>query len=265
MEILRHRNLAQFLAFFPKIKNSMSEWRLVNISLGKGSGGSIFSVARKLLGFLSHTDGQIIVCNSHELLALIKTGKSSDVELLKKDILGRLPEYDCTIAIVETTPDGLQKIELSFMKGEGEGIPEQKQGVSVMLQERQKRHKNIILIADDDLFVRTLLKKTLESHGTVTSLEDGTKVVDTYLEIMPDILILDIHLPGQSGFEILDEILMFDQDAYIIMLSSDSDKDNVLNTRKMGAKGFIAKPFTKEKLEEALWKCPTMTRKGESK
>jgi len=262
MEILRHNNLAQFLSFFPKIRNSMSEWRLINISLGNEDSGNIFNIARKLLGFLSHMDGQIIVCSRRELLALVKTGKGSDVELLKKDILGRLPEYECTISIVETTPDGLQKIELSFKKGQGEGIPEQRQGASLMLQERQRRPENIILIADDDLFIRSLLKKSLQPHGAVTVLENGAEVVDTYLKIMPDILILDIHLPGLSGFEILDEILMFDQDAYVIMLSSDSAKDNVISTKKMGAKGFIAKPFTKEKLEEALWKCPTI-RKGE--
>ena len=130
-----------------------------------------------------------------------------------------------------------------------------------MLQERQQRQDNIILIADDDLLIRSMLKKSLGSYGDVTVLEDGTEVVDVYLKILPDILFLDIHLPGQSGFDILDEILMFDQDAYVVMLSSDSDKDNVLNTRKMGAKGFLAKPFTKEKLEESLWKCPTIVKK----
>ena len=75
MEILRHSNLAQFLGFFPKIRNSMNEWRLVNISLGKDAGGGIFYVARKLLGFLSHTDGQILICSKRELLALVKTGR----------------------------------------------------------------------------------------------------------------------------------------------------------------------------------------------
>jgi len=238
----------------------MNEWRLVNISLGEGAGGSIFCVGRKLLGFLSHTDGQILICSRHELLALVKTGKGSEVESLKKDILDRLPEYECKIAVVETTNEGLQKLQLNFGQGSGEAIPERSSGESLMLLERQKRSENIILMADDDPVIRAVTEKYLGPYGAITSLKDGADVVDTYLKIMPDILILDIHLPGMSGFEILDEILMFDQDAYVIMLSADSGKDNVINTKKMGAKGFIAKPFTKVKLEEALWKCPTMIR-----
>ena len=68
-------------------------------------------------------------------------------------------------------------------------------------------------------------------------------------------------MPGKSGIDILEEILMFDQTAFIVMLSADTAKDNVLETRKLGAKGFVAKPFTKEKLVDMLQKCPTMKMK----
>jgi two-component system chemotaxis response regulator CheY len=261
MEVLRHHDLKQFLNFFPKIKNTISEWRLVSVSLEKGSAGSIFYMARKLKGFLSHTDGQILICNSRELLALVKTGKGSDIEQLQTDIKGRFSEYECTTSVVETTNDGLHKLELHFGTGDKSGILGHAGGASLMLHERQERQENVILIADDDLLVLSMLKKGLEPYGAVTALQDSTEVVDTCLQIMPDILILDLHLPGQSGLEILDEIMMFDQDAYILMLSSDTDRENVLKTSKMGAKGFLAKPFTKEKLEDALWKCPPMTRK----
>ena len=102
MEVLRHHDLKQFLAFFPKIRNTISEWRLVNVSLEKDSTGSIFYIARKLRAFLSHTDGQILICNNRDLLVLVKTGKGSEIEQLQKDILGRFPDYDCTVAVVES-------------------------------------------------------------------------------------------------------------------------------------------------------------------
>lgn len=261
MEVLRHHDLKQFLAFFPKIKATIHEWRLVNVSLEAGSSGSIFYVARKLSSFLSHTDGQILICNKNELLALVKTGKDSDMESLQRDILMRFPDYSCVISVAETTNDGLHKLELRFADMKWDGIPLPKNDASLMFQEREQRQQNVILIADDDVVVLAQLKSFLEPYATVVTLQDDSEVVDTCLQIMPDILILDIHLPGQSGLDILDEILMFDQDAYILMLSADTDRSNVLTARKMGAKGFIAKPFTKEKLEEALWKCPTMKRK----
>ena len=263
MEIIQHNNLTQFLAFIPKIKNDIHEWRLINISLTKSADGSIFYIAKKLWEFLKKSEGEIFICNSREILALVKTGVNADMDALKKGIKNSFAEYECVIDIVETTQAGLQKIEIRLRqeKTGDETIASANSAASLIVRAREKRQSNVIMIAEDDMFMRSLIKKGVEAHGSITALEDGSTVVDTYLKILPDILFLDIHLPVRSGIEILSEILTFDRDAYIVMLSSDSAKDNVLNTQKIGARGFIAKPFTKEKLEETLWKCPTIMQK----
>src|ERR1700733_808777 len=103
MEIIQHNNKAQFLAFVPKIKGSIQEWRLVNISFGKGVEGSIFYIAKKLWSFMHDSEGQIFICSSGELLALARTGTDLDVSALKKNIQGCFPEYECIIDVVETT------------------------------------------------------------------------------------------------------------------------------------------------------------------
>ena len=261
MNVLQHNNLSKFLACFPKIKKTIKEWSLINISLSGDAEISVFSVTKNLWDFFKDTEGDLLICNSREILALVKTGKNADIGDLQKKLQSRFPGHGFVLDVVETTKDGLMKIEMRFqnekkISGNGGGDPQ----ISLMLRVRQQRKSNVILIADDDLFMRSLVVKAMEPHGSVVALEDGANVVDTYLKILPDLLFLDIHLPVQSGSEILKEILIFDQDAYIVMLSADSAKENVINSRTSGAKGFIAKPFTKEKLEEALWRCPTITR-----
>lgn len=257
MDFIPHSNLTQFLSFCARIKPEIRAWKLVNVSLSKGSGGSIFFIAKRMRESLSDMSGEIFICNSRELLCMIRTGEDTDVPALQKKIKAGFSEYECQVEIVDTTREGLQKIELR-LKQESGGGAQSASGESLLLRERQNRAENVILIADDDMFMRSLVRKGVEGHGTVSERETGETVVDTYLQILPDIVFLDIHMPGKSGIDILEEILMFDQNAFIVMLSADSAKDNVLETKKLGAKGFIAKPFTKDKLIDMMQKCPTL-------
>jgi len=259
MDFLPHSNLTQFLAFCAGIKQEIRAWKLVNVSLSKGT-GSIFYIAKKMRETLSDMSGEIFICNSHELLCLVKAGENADLAALQKRIQSGFSEYECHVEVVDTTREGLQKIELR-LKQECTAETSGPAGESLLLKERQRREENIILVADDDMFMRSLVKKGVEGYGAAHECETGETVVDRYLQTLPDVVFLDIHMPGKSGIDILEEILMFDQHAFIVMLSADSGKENVLETKKIGAKGFIAKPFTKEKLIDMLQKCPTVRMK----
>jgi two-component system chemotaxis response regulator CheY len=103
------------------------------------------------------------------------------------------------------------------------------------------------------------LAKYFQGRGRVPEFENTDNTVETDLEKPLDIVFLDIHLPGGSGIDILVDILSFDDSAYVILISGDSIKDKIMNGKKFGAKGFIAKPFTKEKLESFYEKCPTIS------
>jgi two-component system chemotaxis response regulator CheY len=123
---------------------------------------------------------------------------------------------------------------------------------------RKNRAENIVMVADDDMFMRSLVHKNFKDRAQIIEHGDAGTIVESYLEMLPDILFLDIHLPGGSGVEILSELTSFDDTAHVIIISSDSVKDNVLEARKLGAKGFVAKPFTPEKLDACYEKCPTI-------
>lgn len=217
---------------------------------------NIMHVARKLEDFFSDRECKICICNQAELLALVKTGETCNVKALAGDIQKELPNYECAVATGKVTNNGLQKMTIQL--SELEKSASNTSMKSMMFARRKEREENVILIADDDMFMRSLATKALNSYGQVVALESGEKVIDTYLELSPDVLFLDIHMPGASGIEILDELHNYDRNSHVVMLSADSNRENILDTRELGAKGFVAKPFTQEKLVDALLKCPTI-------
>ncbi|MHC1744428.1 MAG: PleD family two-component system response regulator [Syntrophobacteraceae bacterium] len=76
--------------------------------------------------------------------------------------------------------------------------------------------------------------------------EDGTKALDVYDNWQPDIVVLDIMLPGMSGYSVLKSIRddRGDWTTVIIMASSLSDREAVVDCFKLGIQGFLVKPFT---------------------
>lgn len=122
----------------------------------------------------------------------------------------------------------------------------------------QAEKMNKVLIADDNEFVRFLVKKWLEASAVIHEVGHGNDVVETYKNIKPDVLFLDIHLPGKNGCDILREIMSHDPSAFVIMLSADSKRENVIFTIQAGAKAFMTKPFTRQTLDRFYHMCPTL-------
>ena len=125
-------------------------------------------------------------------------------------------------------------------------------------EQRKSRTENRILIADDDEFMRTLVKKGVSHMAQCFEVDTGEKVLAAYQEHLPNVVLLDIHMPVKKGFEVLSEILAFDSSAFIIMLSSDAVKDNVMRCVQHGAKGFIGKPFNHTSLIKYIMLCDTI-------
>ncbi len=123
-------------------------------------------------------------------------------------------------------------------------------------QKKSKRETFEILLVDDDLFstkmVDTLLGKLFTTHKANTAWE----AITTYMRTAPDILFLDIDMPVVNGHEILTKILELDPKAHIIMLSGHSHQDNIKKSIQSGAKGFVTKPFTKDRVFQYIQQSP---------
>jgi len=122
---------------------------------------------------------------------------------------------------------------------------------------------NRVLIADDNTFIRFLVKKWLEAEAQIIEIAHGKDVLDAYKEHAPNVVFLDIHLPGRNGKDILKDILAYHKEAYVVMLSADSMKENVLFASNNGAKAFITKPFTRETLHRYFSMCQTIIKTGD--
>ena len=127
-------------------------------------------------------------------------------------------------------------------------------------ERRASRDENVVLIADDDVFMRTLVRETVKTRGTVTEVLDGRAAVGAYQEFAPDILFLDIHMPVKNGIDVLQDILTIDPYAFVIMLSGDDYGKNEEYIVQLGASGFLMKPFSREGVMKFIEQCPTMKR-----
>lgn len=114
-----------------------------------------------------------------------------------------------------------------------------------------------VLICDDALVMRMVIKKELEKMGgyeIVAEASDGQEAIDLYKEYKPDVTTMDITMPKKSGIEALKEIVAFDASAKVVMVSAMGQEEWVRQSIVSGAKNFIVKPFTPEKLQEVLSK-----------
>jgi two-component system, chemotaxis family, chemotaxis protein CheY len=125
------------------------------------------------------------------------------------------------------------------------------------LQERRKNRKHLeILVVEDDPFSQKLIKNAIGKQLSVTLTSDGQGAIMNYLVKAPDILFLDIGLPDMDGHEVLKNIFAIDPEAFVVMFSGKGDRENIMRAVELGAKGFVGKPFTSEKLFQYIEKSP---------
>jgi len=101
-----------------------------------------------------------------------------------------------------------------------------------------------VLIVDDDAFVRAYLKDALADTGYFLSeASNGEEAVDLASVEKPDVVLLDLLMPKQSGLDALTKIRHLCPESRIIVISSLDSDSLVDQALSAGAKGFVAKPF----------------------
>ncbi len=104
--------------------------------------------------------------------------------------------------------------------------------------------KNKILVVEDEPSLIFTLRDTLESEGfTVFISEDGDNAVSMVKEHKPDLMILDIMLPGKSGYDICQEIRELKYTFPIIMLTAKDQEPDKVKGLNLGADDYLTKPF----------------------
>jgi two-component system chemotaxis response regulator CheY len=113
-----------------------------------------------------------------------------------------------------------------------------------------------LLIADDSLIIRRLIEDAATEAGwqVLAKGTNGQEAFDLYREFHPDAMTLDLVMPGFDGLYALRNILEFDREAKIMVVSALEQKSVLREAFKLGAADFLIKPFDKKVLMATLEK-----------
>lgn len=108
--------------------------------------------------------------------------------------------------------------------------------------------KNKILIVEDERPISDILKFSLEREGyEVFTIFNGLDAITKTREVEPDLILLDIMLPGKDGFEVCREVREFSDKPIIMLTAKDTEVDKVVGL-EMGADDYVTKPFSTREL-----------------
>ena len=113
-----------------------------------------------------------------------------------------------------------------------------------------------VLVVDDSIFVAKQIGQILSSEGyeIVATAVDGKEGIDKYKELYPnvDIVTMDITMPRMDGIAALEQIMAFDKDAKVVMISALGKEELVKKSLLLGAKNYIVKPLDRKKVLERI-------------
>ena len=111
-----------------------------------------------------------------------------------------------------------------------------------------------VLVVDDAAFMRMMIKDILSKNGfeVVGEGANGLQAVEKYKELKPDLTTMDITMPEMDGISAVKEIKKANPGAKIVMVSAMGQKNMVMQALREGARGFLVKPFEKEKVLQAV-------------
>jgi two-component system response regulator DegU len=112
-----------------------------------------------------------------------------------------------------------------------------------------------IMIVEDTVLIRKGLKQILslkKNYVIVGEAEHGDTVIEQVLSVKPDVVLMDIHLPGKDGIELTIELKQKAPDVKILALTIDANQQSLSKMIKAGASGYILKDINAETLYEAI-------------
>ena len=112
-----------------------------------------------------------------------------------------------------------------------------------------------ILVVDDDPEIVTMLSTRLGKRGyKVTTAEDGNRAIELAKRERPDLVLLDVMMPGKSGWEVARALKQdpVTQNVKIVMVTAIGEKTNEITAPIYGADAHVDKPFEFEKLERVI-------------
>lgn len=112
-----------------------------------------------------------------------------------------------------------------------------------------------VLIVDDQFGIRTLLNEVLQKEGyEIFQAANGLQALDVTEKHDPDLVLLDMKIPGMDGLEILSKLKEIKADIKVIIMTAYGEKDLIEKTKELGALAHFSKPFDIDEIRSAVRK-----------
>lgn len=109
--------------------------------------------------------------------------------------------------------------------------------------------RDSIYIIDDEEIIREGIKVYLDEDYRIMTFASAEDAIENMNKTLPDLILLDIGLPGMNGIEALEKIMEIHPEMLVIMITAYEDIDSVISAMKIGARDYIIKPLQMDSLE----------------
>jgi len=113
----------------------------------------------------------------------------------------------------------------------------------------------LVLVVDDQQLIREGITSMLDVHegiSVVDSVENGLQAIEKAKALKPNVILMDIHMPGMDGISAAEIILASMQDIKIIMLTTFDDEEYIIRSLRIGASGYLLKDIPADDLAQAV-------------
>jgi CheY-like chemotaxis protein len=200
-------------------------------------------------------DGYVYIFSDNDVLMLVHARNEQEQEIAQKiywEIAKPLPAGFAEMGTLSGGFYSYQKLAdrkfLSARRFEAYHAMTNQNKVSSIFLRRERREESKIMIVEDDRFTAAYTANILNHDYDLQVCRSGEEAIIAYIEQAPDVVFLDIHLPGLNGHETLQAIRAVDPKAFVVMLSVDSAKDSIVQATANGASCFLKKPFSRQRL-----------------
>ena len=283
MEAIQKSAEHHFLITFQKLRKAPNGWALLHFALSKrlisdkllknvSSIENILNTERdfslKNFNYLKDHlkdihNGFLYIFEDNDIVILAPYRSDFDKEKIKKTyavIAKQIGEALCDFKILDQEIYKIQKLsDEKFLSAKAMAAyweMSDKVKINSLPLRREKREYPLVQVIEDDRFSASYVSGILSREYDLVLSRTGEDGILHYIENAPDIIFIDIHLPGLNGHKVLSSLKAIDSDVFAVMLSADTVKDNILKSSEGGANSFLKKPFSKDRIINIVKNSP---------